>query len=89
MIFESAGDLPTSVEAKGEAGFFFPAPPSLFFAGNGNVMVMELKNSSRLVFPNTIPWWKDIRWKDIWSLRVRLGTFNTTPWQNDGEGKEL
>ena len=33
MIFESAGDLPTSVEAKGEAGFFFPAPPSLFFAG--------------------------------------------------------
>ena len=36
MIFESAGDLPTSVEAKGEAGFFFPAPPSLFFAGKGN-----------------------------------------------------
>ena len=55
MILESTGDWQTSVEARGEANFFFPAPPSLFFAGNGNVMVMELKNSSRLVFPNTIP----------------------------------
>ena len=35
MTFEFAGDLPTSVEAKGEADFFFPAPPSLFFAGKG------------------------------------------------------
>ena len=35
LILESAGDLLTSVEAKEEADFFFPAPPSLFFAGKG------------------------------------------------------
>ena len=45
MIFESAGDSPTSVEAKGEAGFFFPAPPSLFFAGKGNHQDNNLKKT--------------------------------------------